>query len=108
MLCSPMKSMTRRPSQYLPAGAPKKVSPLGTETVEKAADMPPVSELESPKLKMAGKEHGGDEEEMVGRESELSARSSGRREEGAAMDIEDPEKESKQKKRESEEQNKYL
>lgn len=58
-----MKSMMRRPSEYLPAGAPKKVSPLGGGAGPKAADNPPVSELESPKLKMAGKSHGGPEKE---------------------------------------------
>ncbi|KAG6536404.1 hypothetical protein ZIOFF_001458 [Zingiber officinale] len=47
--------MRRRPSQYRPAGLPKKDSPWGGGAAPKAADSPPVSELESPKLKMAGK-----------------------------------------------------
>lgn len=47
--------MTKRPSQYLPAGFLKKVSPLGGDAAPKAAERPPVSELESPKLKIAGK-----------------------------------------------------
>nr|GLL35379.1 hypothetical protein GW17_00061824 [Ipomoea trifida]GMD47021.1 nitrate transporter [Ipomoea batatas] len=50
-----MKSRMRRPSQKRPAGAPKKVSPLGGGAWPNAAERPPVSELESPKLKMAGK-----------------------------------------------------
>jgi hypothetical protein len=55
-----MKSMRRRPSAYRPEGALKKVSPLGKQTgsVNEVADKPPVSEFESPKLKMAGKLHG--------------------------------------------------
>ena len=52
-----MKSMTRRPSQYLPAGEPGKVIPWGGPAWPKAAERPPVSELESPKLKIAGKWH---------------------------------------------------
>lgn len=51
----PMKSMTRRPSQYLPAGLPKYVSPFGGGACPNTADRPPVSELESPKLNNAGK-----------------------------------------------------
>lgn len=49
--------MTRRPSQYLPAGVWKKVMPLGGPACPNAADKPPVSEFESPKLNMAGKSH---------------------------------------------------
>ena len=61
LYCSPMKSTMRRPSEYLPAGIPKKVSPLGGGACPNAAERPPVSEFESPKLKMAGNSHGGDE-----------------------------------------------
>lgn len=61
-----MKSIMRRPSQYLPLGIPKKVSPLGGGAGPKAADSPPVSELESPKLKMAGKSQGEVEVESDG------------------------------------------
>lgn len=55
-----MKSMRRRPSAYRPEGALKKVSPLGKRmgSTKEVADKPPVSEFESPKLKMAGKWHG--------------------------------------------------
>ena len=53
----PIKSMMRRPSQALPEGCPKKVSPLGVWISDKAAEMPPVSEFESPKLYIAGKSH---------------------------------------------------
>ena len=53
----PRKSITRRPSEYLPAGEWKYVSPLGGGACPNAADKPPVSEFESPKLKMAGKLH---------------------------------------------------
>ncbi|RWW27566.1 hypothetical protein GW17_00007992 [Ensete ventricosum] len=52
--------MMRRPSQYLPAGFRKNVSPLGGGAWPKAEDSPPVSELESPKLKTAGKAQGAD------------------------------------------------
>lgn len=51
----PMKSITRRPSLNRPAGEWKNVSPLGGGAGLKAAEMPPVSEFESPKLNMAGK-----------------------------------------------------
>lgn len=53
----------RRPSENLPEGNPKKVSPYGklTGPIEKEDDKPPVSEFESPKLKMAGKLHAEDE-----------------------------------------------
>jgi hypothetical protein len=51
--------MRRRPSLYLPEGLLKKVSPLGGGAAPKAAERPPVSELESPKLKIAGKLQGG-------------------------------------------------
>ena len=44
-----------RPSQPLPDGLPKNVSPFGGGTAWKAADIHPVSEFESPKLYMAGK-----------------------------------------------------
>lgn len=50
-----MKSRINFPSQGRPEGLPKKVTPLGGGTRWKAADMPPVSEFESPKLKIAGK-----------------------------------------------------
>lgn len=53
----PMKSITRRPSEYRPAGEWKYVSPLGGGACPNAADKPPVSEFESPKLKMAGNSH---------------------------------------------------
>ena len=54
----PKKSVMSRPSQNLPEGWPKKVSPLGVGTSFKAADeMPPVSEFKSPKLYVAGKSH---------------------------------------------------
>lgn len=53
-----MKSTIRRPSEYLPAGIPKKVSPLGGGAGPNAEERPPVSEFESPKLKIAGKLHG--------------------------------------------------
>lgn len=46
--------MTRRPSEYLPAGAWKNVLPFGGGACPNAAERPPVSEFESPKLKMAG------------------------------------------------------
>lgn len=45
-----MKSMSRRP-----AGEWKNVSPLGGGAWPNAAERPPVSEFELPKLKMAGK-----------------------------------------------------
>lgn len=51
----PMKSITRRPSEYRPAGLWKNVSPLGGGAWPQTADKPPVSEFESPKLNMAGK-----------------------------------------------------
>lgn len=44
----------RRPSEYRPAGLLKKDWPLGGTDQENAAEIAPVSELESPKLKMAG------------------------------------------------------
>ena len=53
----PMKSITRRPSEYRPDGVWKNVSPLGGGACPNAADKPPVSEFESPKLNMAGKLH---------------------------------------------------
>lgn len=49
-----IKSITRRPSQYRPAGARKYVSPWGGGACPNAADKPPVSEFESPKLNTAG------------------------------------------------------
>ena len=45
----------RRPSEYRPAGLSKKDWPLGGTDQENAAEIAPVSELESPKLKMPGK-----------------------------------------------------
>lgn len=56
-----MKSMIRRPSEYLPEGIPKKVSPYGVRSGPKTADNAPVSEFESPRLITAGKWHGEDE-----------------------------------------------
>ena len=53
-----MKSMTRRPSEARPTGWRKKVWPLGGAAWPNTADKPPVSEFESPKLKMAGKLQG--------------------------------------------------
>lgn len=50
--------MMSRPSHCLPEGWPKKVSPFGEVTSSMAADLPPVSEFESPKLYIAGKSHG--------------------------------------------------
>lgn len=47
----------RRPSQNLPEGCPKKVSPLGEWSDANAADIAPVSEFESPKLYIAGNLH---------------------------------------------------
>ena len=49
-----MKSSMSLPSQYLPEGLWKKVSPLASESRWNAADFPPVSEFESPKLNNAG------------------------------------------------------
>lgn len=42
--------MMRRPSDSLPAGRPKKLPPYGGGMGPNAADIPPVSEFESPKL----------------------------------------------------------
>ncbi|KAK4785714.1 hypothetical protein SAY86_002403 [Trapa natans] len=50
-----MKSRINFPSQYRPEGLSKNVTPLGGGSRRKAADRPPVSEFESPKLKIAGK-----------------------------------------------------
>lgn len=61
----PMKSMVRRPSLYRPTGMPKKVRPKGGGTAEKRAESAPVSELESPKLKIAGKSHEGSERALA-------------------------------------------
>lgn len=47
--------MVRRPSLHRPTGMPKNVWPKGSGNDMKRADIPPVSELESPKLKIAGK-----------------------------------------------------
>lgn len=47
----------RRPSQNLPDGCPKKDSPFGGGTCVIAAEIPPVSEFESPKLYTAGNPH---------------------------------------------------
>ena len=46
----PMKSMSTRPSESLPAGLWKNESPYGAIMGSNAADIPPVSEFESPKL----------------------------------------------------------
>lgn len=53
----PIKSMSKRPSQYLPDGLRKYVSPFGGGNCPSTADNPPVSEFELPKLKIAGKSH---------------------------------------------------
>lgn len=53
-----MKSMIRRPSENLPEGIWKKVSPYGELRGPKAAEKPPVSEFESPRAKIAGKSQG--------------------------------------------------
>ena len=47
--------MMRRPSENLPLGRWKYVSPYGGVGATREAAKPPVSEFESPKLKMAGK-----------------------------------------------------
>ena len=47
---SPMKSIIRRPSDPLPVGLRKYVSPQGAIIGENAAAIPHVSELISPKL----------------------------------------------------------
>ena len=52
-----MKSMTKRPSEKRPEGAWKCVSPLGNGACPNAAESPPVSEFESPKLNTAGNRH---------------------------------------------------
>jgi len=52
-----MKSRMIRPSENLPVDLLKKVSPFGNGSAWKAAAKPPVSALEAPKLKMAGKSH---------------------------------------------------
>ena len=53
------KSMVRRPSQKRPVGRGKKARPSGRVRCHpRAAAMPPVSELESPKLKSTGREPG--------------------------------------------------
>ena len=52
-----MKSKIKRPLQALPEALPKKVSPLGRVISLMAAERPPVSELESPKLKIARQLH---------------------------------------------------
>lgn len=49
--------MTRRPSEARPDGFLKYVIPNGYLSAGKAAQKPPVSEFESPKLKIAGNEH---------------------------------------------------
>lgn len=49
------KSIRRRPSDKRPVDLPKKVRPLGRSTGKPSpAKSPPVSELESPKLKITG------------------------------------------------------
>ena len=50
-----MKSIMRRPSECLPADLPKNATPFGGGTSPMAAEIAPVSEFESPKLKTAGK-----------------------------------------------------
>jgi len=56
---SQRKSMVRRPSQNRPVGRGKKARPSGRVRCHPlAAAMPPVSELESPKLKSTGREPG--------------------------------------------------
>lgn len=56
----PMKSMIRRPSLSLPDGLLKNTSPYGHRMGSKAAEMAPVSEFESPKLKITGKSQSGE------------------------------------------------
>lgn len=56
----PMKSMIRRPSLSLPDGLLKNTSPYGHRMGSKAAEMAPVSEFESPKLKTTGKSQSGE------------------------------------------------
>jgi hypothetical protein len=53
----PRKSMTSRPSEARPAGFRKYVIPNGPGCAGNAAQKPPVSELESPKLNTAGNLH---------------------------------------------------
>lgn len=53
----PMKSTMRRPSQSRPDGLRKKPLPFGARMGSNAAEIPPVSEFESPKLYIAGKTH---------------------------------------------------
>jgi hypothetical protein len=49
------RSISRRPSESLPVDLRKKVRPLGQSTGKPSpATSPPVSELESPKLKITG------------------------------------------------------
>jgi hypothetical protein len=56
---SQRKSMVRRPSQKRPVGRGKKARPSGRVRCHpRAAAMPPVSELESPKLNSTGREPG--------------------------------------------------
>jgi len=56
---SQRKSMVRRPSQNRPVGRGKKARPSGRVRCHPLATaMPPVSELESPKLKSTGREPG--------------------------------------------------
>lgn len=58
-LDSQRKSMARRPSQNRPVGRGKKARPSGRVRCHPlAAAMPPVSELESPKLKSTGRDPG--------------------------------------------------
>lgn len=69
-----MKSINKRPSQSRPAGAWIWVSRFGGGVDRNATERPPVSEFESPKLKMAGKLQG--DKEVLGHGShETDARS---------------------------------
>ncbi|XP_074374083.1 uncharacterized protein LOC141714463 [Apium graveolens] len=55
----PKKSIRRRPLEYRPFGRPKNDWPLGGSAMANALDSEPVSELESPKLNIAGLDEWG-------------------------------------------------
>lgn len=57
MVAVPKKSTISRPSEARPAGLLKKVMPKGPDCAGNAAQNPPVSEFESPKLKIASYLH---------------------------------------------------
>lgn len=48
----PMKSRMIQPSENLPAGFPKYVSPCGGPGYTKAATKPPISKFEAPKYQI--------------------------------------------------------